>query len=112
MKIICVFLFLSLFVGSCFAQSNEDELKEIFLDTEETSLEASNISSQIKENNQRHVDLFNLQKAKFKLISGDLKLAEFFLNRINDKESTLVPIKKRYLAIIHFINGRFDKSLA
>ena len=112
MKITCVFLFLSIFVGNCFAQSNEDELKEIILDNEDTSLEASYMSSLIKENNQRHIDLFNLQKAKFKLISGDLKLAEFFLNRINDKDSVVVEVKKRYLAIIHFINGKFDKSIA
>ena len=111
MKLICVYLFLSVFVGGAYAQSNEDELKEIFLDSEDTSIEASYHSSLIKENNQRHIDLFNLQKAKFKLIGGDLKLAEFFLNRISDKEAILVGIKNRYLAIIHFINGRFDKSI-
>ncbi len=111
MKLICVYLFLSVFVGSLYAQSNEDELKEIFLDSEDTSIEASYQNSLIKENNQRHVDLFNLQKAKFKLIGGDLKLAEFFLNRISDKETTLMSIKNRYLAIIYFINGRFDNSI-
>lgn len=112
MKVICVLLFLSISVGSAFAQSNEDELKEIILESEDTSLDASYLTSLTKENNQRNVDLFNLQKAKFKLISGDLKQAEFFLNRISDKESVVMGIKKRYLAIIHFINGRFDKSIA
>jgi hypothetical protein len=112
MKVICVLLFLSIFVGEAFAQSNEDELKEIILEHEDTSIEAYSQSALTKENNQRQVDLFNLQKAKFKLISGDLKLAEFFLNRISDKESALMGIKKRYLAIIYFINGRFDQSIA
>lgn len=111
MKVICVLLFLSVFVGSVFAQSNEDELKEIILESDDTSIEAAYASSLTKDNNQRQVDLFNLQKAKFKLISGDLKLAEFFLNRISSNESVVTGIKKRYLAIIYFINGRFDKSL-
>lgn len=112
MKVICVLLFLSVLVGSVHAQSNEDELKEIILESEDTSIEAAYASSITKDHNQRQVDLFNLQKAKFKLISGDLKLAEFFLNRISEKESVVAGIKKRYLAIIYFINGRFDKSLA
>lgn len=112
MKLICVLLFLSVLVGRVSAQSNEDELKEIILEGEETSLEASYENSVTRDNNQRQVDVYNLQKAKFKLISGDLKQAEFFLNRISEKESVVVGIKNRYLAIIYFINGRFDQSLA
>ena len=112
MKLICALLFLSIFVGSASAQSSEDELKEIILEGEETSIEAFYEGSLTKENNQRQIDVYNLQKAKFKLISGDLKQAEFFLNRISSKESAVAGIKKRYLAIIHFIHGRFDKSLA
>lgn len=112
MKLICVLLFLSVLVGRVSAQSNEDELKEIILEGEETSLEASYENSVTRDNNQRQVDVYNLQKAKFKLISGDLKQAEFFLNRISEKESVVVGIKNRYLAIIYFINGRFYQSLA
>ena len=115
MKASCVLLFLTLLVGfiptNVRAQVNEDELKEIIIEGEEYSLDALTETNQVKDNNQRQVDLYNLQKAKFKMISGDLKLAEFFLNRISEKESVVTAIKKRYLAMIYFVQGRFDKSL-
>ncbi len=115
MKALYVLLFLSLSVGfiptKAHAQANEDELKEIILEGEEYSLDALTETNQIKDNNQRQVDLYNLQKAKFKMISGDLKLAEFFLGRISEKESAVMAIKKRYLAMIYFVQGRFDKSI-
>lgn len=115
MKALCVLLFLSLAVGfiprDLHAQANEDELKEIILEGEEYSLDALTETNLVKDNNQRQVDIYNLQKAKFKMISGDLNLAEFFLNRISEKESTLTAIKKRYLAMIYFVQGRFDKSI-
>lgn len=111
MKIAYVILFLSISVGHCFAQSSENELKEITLEGEEYTPEASYEISLTKENNQRQADLYNLQKAKFKMINGDLKMAEFFLGRILDKESTITNIKKKYLALIYFIDGRFDKSI-
>ena len=111
MKTLCALLFLSVFGGISFAQTNEDELKEIMLEGVEYSLDAAYETGLIKDNNQKQVDLFNLQKAKFKMISGDLKTAEYFLNRISDKTSGVTGIKKRYLAVLHFINGRFDKSL-
>jgi hypothetical protein len=111
MKALHVLLFLSLFIGHSFVRADENELKEILLEGEEYSLEAANESNLTKENNQRQIDLYNLQKAKFKIITGDLKQAEFYLNRINDKESVIATIKKKYLATIYFIDGRFDKSL-
>ncbi len=115
MKATCVLLFLSLLVGllppQLFAQANEDELKEIILEGEEYTLDALSESNLVKDNNQRQVDIYNLQKAKFKMISGDLKLAKFFLERISDRESAIVAVKKRYLAMIYFIEGRFDKSI-
>jgi hypothetical protein len=113
MKRLLALLFLSVFLGSALnVHANENDLKEIILEQEDYSLEAFTETSITKENNQRRVDLYNLQKAKFKMISGDLKLASFFLNRISDRESVVVAIKKRYLAMIHFIEGRFDKSIA
>lgn len=115
MKKTCVLLFLTLLIGgfseNLWAQANEDELKEILLEGEEYSLDALAETNQVKDNNQRQVDLYNLQKAKFKMISGDLKLAEFFLNRISEKESMVSAVKRRYLAMIYFVQGRFDKSL-
>ncbi len=90
---------------------NEDELKEITLEGEEYTLEAAYDARLTLDNNQRQVDLYNLQKAKFKIISGDLKTAAFYLNRISENESVVTAIKKRYLAMIYFIEGRFDLSL-
>ncbi|MBY0413308.1 MAG: hypothetical protein K2Q18_04050, partial [Bdellovibrionales bacterium] len=112
MKILTVLLFLSVLVGYQRATADENELKEIILPGEEFSLEAANESNITKQNNQRQIDIYNLQKAKFKLIGGDLKLAEFYLSRISDDESFIVSIKKKYLAVIYFINGQFDKSVA
>lgn len=111
MKTICVLLFLSLFIGHAHAQLEADELKEIILEGEETNLDAYYEANITKDNNQRQLDLYYLQKAKFKMINGDLAQAEFYLSRISEKESTVTSIKKRYLAIIYFINGRFDKSI-
>ena len=111
MKLICVLLFLSIFIGNVFGQANEEELKEIILEGEEYTLEAAYDARLTQDNNQRQVDLFNLQKAKFKIINGDLKTAAFYLNRISEKESIVAGIKKRYMAMIYFIEGRFDQSI-
>lgn len=111
MKLLYVLLFLSLSLGHHKAHADENELKEILLEGEEYSLDAAYDSGITKDSNQRKVDLYNLQKAKFKIISGDLKMAEFYLSRINDKESVITTIKKKYLATIYFINGKFSKSI-
>ncbi len=111
MKTICVLLFLSFFIGHARAQMEGDELKEIILEEEETNLDAFYEANITKENNQRQLDLYYLQKAKFKMISGDLQQAEFYLARISEKASTVTAVKKRYLAIIYFISSRFDKSI-
>lgn len=111
MKTLCVLLFLSLLVGRAYAQLEADELKEIILEGEETNLDAFYEANLTKDNNQRQLDLYYLQKAKFKMINGDLGQAEFYLSRISEKVSTVTAVKKRYMAIIYFINGRFDKSL-
>lgn len=111
MKVLPVLLFLTLLIGHNFSMADELELKEIQLVGEEYSLDASMEASLTFENNQRQIDLYNLQKGKFKLINGDLKMAEFYLSRINDKTSLLTSIKKKYMATIYFIDGRFDKSI-
>lgn len=51
-----------------------------------------------------------LSKAKFKLVSGDLGMAEFYLNQINDRETPLSSVKKRYQATIEFVRGQYKKS--
>jgi hypothetical protein len=111
MKLQCVLLFLGLLVGIGRLHANEDELKEITLDGEEYTLQASNEATITQDNNQRKIDLFNLQKAKYKIISGDLPAAVFYLNRISEKESVVTRIKKRYMGMIYFIQGRFAQSI-
>ena len=110
-KWITVLLFLSVSLGVNKTFAEQGELREIILDQEDYSLEALQENNVTLENNQRRADLFNLQKAKFKIISGDLKTAVFYLNRISEKESVVTAIKKRYMAMIYFIQGRFDKSI-
>lgn len=59
----------------------------------------------------RNADLDNLTLAKYKLINGDLKMARFYLGRIDERKSRVFAVKKRYEAIIAFIEGDFKKSL-
>jgi hypothetical protein len=52
-----------------------------------------------------------LTRAKFKLISGDIAMSEFYLKHIReDQGSKILPIKKRYLALIEFIRGNHKES--
>lgn len=111
MKMLHVLLFLSVLLLGQKIHADEGDIKEISLDDDEYSFEVFEENALIKENNQRRIDLYNLQKAKFKIISGDFKTAMFLLNRIDDQNLNLVKIKKRYQAIIHFINGQFYESL-
>ncbi len=119
MKSVCVLLFLSVLLSISwgFAQddfkpfSQESELKEIIFEEEASDSDAYYHASQVKEGSKRRINLFNLQKAKFKMINGDIKTARFLLGRIDDTSSALSGIKNRYLATIDFIEGRYDQSL-
>ncbi len=116
MKTACVLLFLSISLG-IYAQdefkpfSQDEELKEIIFEEEALDIDAYYHASEAKEGSKRRIDLFNLQKAKFKMVNGDTKTARFLLGRIDDKSSPLSGIKNRYLATIDFIEGRYDQSL-
>jgi ribosomal protein L22 len=91
--------------------SEDEALKEIIFESEATELDAAIYEEQVKEGSQRRIDLFNLQKAKFKMLNGDFKTARFLLGRLSDKSSHILPIKLRYLAIIDFIEGKYAASL-
>lgn len=99
----------SVFLPRAFSQT--ENLNELLLEEDELKTDAFNEFDFTQKNNQRKNDLTNLQKAKFKLISGDLKTAIFFLERIDSKTSAYLSIKKRYMAIIYFIQGKFLQSL-
>ncbi len=59
----------------------------------------------------RESDTENLSRAKFKLISGDISMTQYYLDQVlEDKLSQLTPVKKRYQAIIEFIKGNHKKS--
>lgn len=90
---------------------NTANLKEIWFKDDEFAEGAALETELQSETFERGSDLDSLVRAKYKIIGGELKLAKFYLNRINDKKSKIYTIKKRYLAIISFIEGRFDQSL-
>ena len=55
-------------------------------------------------------DLLSLKKAKSYLLNGNLKMAEFFLNRVVNPNSHLFIVKKRYEALKFFLEEKYDKS--
>lgn len=113
-----VIFFLTLTV--CFTQLKADDnirvstLNEIAVDEIEldysTMANLERSQSQIKAELQKDINL--ILKAKFKLISGDIKMAEFYLNQVNSQTTRLLTLKNRYLSIIKFIDGRYKDSLS
>ncbi len=66
---------------------------------------------QIEERDKRFADHLALQYSKYHLINGNLKMAKFYLRRINGKSTKLLMVKRRYEALIAFIENRFQESL-
>ncbi len=99
MKSLVVTLFLIVLIGFVnqvqSAPVNEGELTEIILEDDDQDTHAFSEITQTKISNEKKIDIYNLQKAKFKMINGDLRLAEYFLTKINDQTSSLVAVKKR-----------------
>lgn len=119
-RIVLLFLslLLSLLASTPLSLASEAELissarlKEIWLEDDEFK-EAAFLEAELQDETfARGVDLDSLLRAKFKFINGDLQMAKFYLNRIDDRSSRVFTIKKRYLAIIAFLEGNFDQSLA
>lgn len=116
MKLMVLLLFLS--ISLTYNKTSADDevlttvaLKEISFDNEDFDDSASIESAIRNESFSRGSDIDSLLHAKFKLINGDLKLAKFYLNRIDDKTSKLFAIKKRYQSTIAFMEGHFKESL-
>lgn len=119
MNVRMVFLFLTLIVSFHFpkVRANQSDLltgmalRELWVEDENISdmpgpeLELQN------EAVSRGQELVELIRAKFKLINGDTKMSKFYLNRIEDKKGKLSLIKRRYLAIISFIEGNYIQSV-
>lgn len=51
-----------------------------------------------------------LKKVKFYLLNGELRLARLHLTKLSYTQSRLRPIIYRYLGILHFIEGEYEKS--
>ncbi len=62
------------------------------------------------EKGERENDFLFLFQAKNYLINGDLKYAKAYLDKIRDTSSKLSLIKKRYIGLIAFIQGDYNKS--
>lgn len=71
-------------------------------------IEAYNLKRKLDE---KKSVIFALQQAKKSIINGDINLAKFFLSKVNEKKTELGLIKYRYLAVIAFIEGRYQESL-
>lgn len=84
------------------------------LQTEEIELDYSILSNlernQSIERDELKSDINLILKSKFKLINGDIKMSEFYLNQINSKTTKLNALKNRYLSLIKFIDGKFQES--
>lgn len=63
------------------------------------------------EGNARSEDIRSLKMAKLALINGNTKEAQFHLNRINEFKSKIGVIKKRYQAIIAFVENDYKSSV-
>lgn len=49
--------------------------------------------------------------SKQALINGELDIANYYLDKIDNSATSFLPVKKRYKAIIQFIKGNFEKVL-
>ena len=94
------------------AQVDENfNLPEIILDDDQYSMEALNESNVNRELYNVQADIENLYRSKYNMVNGNLKNARFYLNKIDENRTTLTNVKKRYLAIIEFLEGNFTRSL-
>lgn len=69
-------------------------------DTEELN------KSLFSDNRNQHEDL---KKIKYYLINGEIRLAKIYLNKLTYTDTKFKPIALRYLAMLHFIEGDFEK---
>lgn len=51
-----------------------------------------------------------LKKIKYYLLNGEIRLAKTYLSKIISSKSKVAPIALRYLSILQFIDGEFEKS--
>lgn len=54
----------------------------------------------------------DLKRVKYYLINGEIRLAKAYLNRLAYTRTKLRPIIYRYLGMLHFIEGSFEKTFS
>jgi hypothetical protein len=86
-------------------------LPEITVEEDQYSIDALNESNVNRELYNAQADIENLYKAKYNMVNGNLKNARFYLNKIDENRTTLTNVKKRYIAIIEFLEGNFTRSI-
>ena len=86
-------------------------LPEIMVEEDQYSMDALNESTVNRELYNVQADIENLYKAKYNMVNGNLKNARFYLNKIDETRTTLTNVKKRYIAIIEFLEGNFTRSI-
>ena len=62
--------------------------------------------------NLKSEDYKNLLLAKRALINGELNITNYYLDKIDSSETSFLPIKLRYKAIIQFIKGNYKNVLS
>lgn len=102
----CLFIFIVLVQLSLRAST-----ERIQKDWSYYSQEEVDAYQQRRQEEDRKSDYVNLTRAKRHLINGNLEMAEFYLTKIRERETKLFLIKKRYLALIAFIEGNYKQSL-
>jgi hypothetical protein len=88
------------------------KLKELDIDWELLSELEINELNQEKFRDRRVQNLERLSRAKQLIISGDVDSAFYYLNKVKGTNKSINFIKRRYLALIAFINDDYEKSKA
>lgn len=106
----CLIILLSLMVPRVLSASAPQDLK---FDKDWSFYSEGEVEAyrQRQELEKKKAVIFSLQQAKKSIINGDIKLAKFFLSKVNEKKTKLALVKKRYESIIAFIEGRYKESL-
>ncbi|HAZ13346.1 MAG: hypothetical protein A2X86_15015 [Bdellovibrionales bacterium GWA2_49_15] len=110
--LICALLFFSSH-RNAWAQGNSNQapkkLQKEFDELEWAGLSLAEVEEKIQqiELSARKQDFLNLLEAKNYLINGQVKRAQFFLEKWRPKGQGIQMVRNRYLALIYFIQDRF-----
>lgn len=83
--------------------------RQIFKETKKASLDKE--SKLLEKITSKQKLIGKLGKVKYAMMNGNLERAKVELLKIKEKDAFANVIKKRYQAIIYFLQGQYDKSL-